>query len=283
MAIELWEHVESPEVTKTNSDGSADTKWIVRGAGDQASAMSTVLLATPLFVSLQGQLLIRQDVSVVPIGANNYKASVKYGSEADPDSQKPLDPLEWKYTFDTTGGSHRIVQAEEEVRRYETWVTGYTAPDLGGALNFDGKQCHPIDIVIPKLEFTITVAYAPQYLTIGVVQEFARKTGRTNSDAWLGFDPGELLFLGAVGDGVIPTVYGQRVKPVQVQLKFAASENRTDIQIGIAKAIKKEGWEYLWVRYQRFENGGFDKPVAVHAYVDRVYRSLAFKPFFKFG
>ena len=284
MSVEAWEHVEGPELTTTNKDGKASTTWIVRGAGTSDEATAHLALVVPVAVAFGLQFLIRQSIKVKPEGAGLYRASVEYGPEDDPKSQKDFEPLEWKYSFDTTGGKHKKSISEETRSKQWAYSMTHDAPDLKGAINFDGKKVNGVDVVVPNLEFSLTVFFAPAAVTVAFVQELARKTGRTNSDQWLGFEPGELLFMGATGDGTIPTIRGQRVKPVPVSLKFAASENRDDLVVGSNPAkIKKRGWDYFWVRYERMENNGLDYPVPVHAYVERVYPELAFRPFFKFG
>jgi len=283
MSIEAWEHYSSAEITRTNKDEKLSTTWIVRDAPDEASALARVEMQSPVAVAVGLNFAIRQSVRVKPLGAGLYEATVEYGPEDDEKSDKPLDPLEWKYSFDTTGGKHKLSIAKQEVKRQWARSISNDAPDLKGAINFDGKKVAGVDVVVPNLEFTLTVFYNPAAVTVTFVQELARKTGRMNSDLWLGFEPGEVLFLGARGDGTLPTIRGQRVKPVPIQLSFAASENRS-VTIGDNPTpLFKKGWDYLWVRYERVEDGGLDYPVPVHAYVDRVYDELGFKAFFKFG
>lgn len=285
MTIEAWEHVESTDLTVTNKDGSATSKWIVRGAGDEYEAQSHLEQVCPVALALGLNFLIRQKIRVQHQGAGLYLASVDYGPEDDPKSEKAPEPLDHKFAFDTTGGKHKLSLAEGgDLFRQWAYSPSLAPPDLKGAMNYDGKKVHGVDITVPNLEFTITVFYSPAVINITFVQEMGRKTGRVNSDPWLGFQPGELLFLGAAGDVPIPSLRGQKIKPIPIQLKFAASENRADIVVGSNPAlITKEGWDYIWVRYERMENGGLDFPVPVHVYVDRVYPRLAFKPFFKFG
>ncbi len=279
---ESWEHFSSPELTRTNKDEKASTTWIVR-ADDEASALAEAELKTPLALSVGVNVAIRQQVKVKPLGGNLFEASAEYGNEDDPKSDKPQEPGEWKYSFDTTGGKHKLSIGKKNRQRQWAWSASNPAPDLFGAINFDGKKVAGVEIVVPNLEFTLTVLYNPAAVTVAFVQELARKTGRMNNDKWLGFEPGEALFLGARGDGALPTIRGQRTKPVAIQFFYAASENR-DVVIGSnPDPLKKRGFDYLWVRYERVESNGLDYPVPVHAYVEQVYDELSFKGFFKFG
>ena len=64
------------------------------------------------------------------------------------------------------------------------------------------------------------------------MKDLARKTGRTNAAAWLGFAEGEVLYMGSTGDGDVPLTCGARVKPIPIVHKFAASENIENLLIG---------------------------------------------------
>ncbi len=158
-------------------------------------------------------------------------------------------------------------------------------PDTKRVIGGQRDKVQGVDTIIPKLEFSVTAHYAAGRVKIDWVKNLARMTGKTNKDAWLGFDPGELLFLGARGQGPIDTLVGPQQKPVAITLSFAASENRDDIVIGTGnpEKITKRGWDYLWVRYERVQESGLDYPIPVHAYVEQVYPEDDFTPFFGFG
>jgi hypothetical protein len=95
------------------------------------------------------------------------------------------------------------------------------APDLLDAVNYDGKKVPGVDIVVPKLEFIVTAYDAPQAVATAFVTDIARNTGNVNSDDWLEFEAGESLFLGGSSQRDIPTVAGQRVKPIAITFKHA--------------------------------------------------------------
>ena len=113
----------------------------------------------------------------------------------------------WRFSFDTTGGSHKITQSLETIHRVEADPAD-PAPDLKQAIGWDGKKVNGVEIVVPKLEFDITAYYAPASITSDYMKNLARKTGRTNDGAWLGFDEGEILYMGSTGDGDVPLASG---------------------------------------------------------------------------
>jgi hypothetical protein len=225
---------------------------------------------------------VRQKVAPDPTGPESWEVTVSYGTEDEQKSQEPPEPGTWHFTFDTTGGTHKITQSLATLWRGER-SGSYPAPNLKGAIGYDGKKVQGVEIVVPKLEFSITAYYQPQQITTTFMANVARNTGKTNLNPWLGFAGGEILFLGGTGQGDIPTVAGQRVKPASVTYKFAASENLIDIPVGDIVVPSKKGWEYLWVRYEKIEETGFVFPIPVHAYVEKVYRDTDFGTLFGFG
>ena len=60
---------------------------------------------------------------------------------------------------------------------------------------------------------------------------------------------------------------------LEISFKFAASPNATGLQVGGIQVPAKEGWQYLWVRYEDEKDEVAKKltrrPVA--AYVEQVY------------
>lgn len=92
-----------------------------------------------------------------------------------------------------------------------------------------------------------------------------RLTGKTNDAAWRGFAAGEVLFQGVSGS------YRSGDDVVELTFRFAASPNRTNINVGGITVSSKKGWDYMWVRYADNVDGDniVKQPVAV--YVERVY------------
>ncbi len=92
-----------------------------------------------------------------------------------------------------------------------------------------------------------------------------------NSDNFEGYQPGEVLFMGASGQKRGDTRW-------EVTFKFAASPNRTGIVAGSSSGIAKNGWDYLWVQYGEDVDNAvkvrIKKPVAV--FIEEVYNSAPF-------
>jgi hypothetical protein len=99
-------------------------------------------------------------------------------------------------------------------------------------------------------------------------------TGKVNGSSFRGFNPGEVLFLGASGswrDSRDDT-------PWEVTFHFAAQANRYNIRVGNMTGITKQGWDYMWVRYKAEDHEGagtrIKRPVGV--YIEQVYEVADF-------
>lgn len=288
MSIICYEAAGSPKphyTTPSESGGSTDERvYVVLGTSDEIAAANAALAIAPLFLNTvnPGEVLIRTDATPAPIGPTAWEVAVKYVNESNKKSQEPPEPGTWHFNFDTTGGSHKITQALETVWKGERSMSN-PAPDLQGAIGWDGKKVNGADVPVAKLEFSITAYYAPTAVTTTFMRNLARRTPRTNSDTFLGFDPGELLYVGSSGSGDIPTRNGQRVKPIAITHKYWASENLTDLAVGEITVATKKGWDYLDVRYEMVEESGKLFPVPVHAFVHRIFEEMDFVTFFGFG
>lgn len=286
---------------KENADGGrATVKWIVLEEANLATAAALVRVTAPLTKQPGLELLIRLSMSHKRLGPDSWEFTVSYGSEdgegggGTREGEQPPEPGTWTFSFDTTGGQQNKTHAPLISRHWNSLAPA-EAPTLGNAINFHDRRPEGVEIVIPSLRFTITAYYEASDVTTNFMKELSRKTGSVNNDAWLGFAAGEVLYHGGVGQGDIPLVSGQRVKPIAIAHQFEASENQASVSVsGIntgktaggstITAIAKKGWEYMWIRTVTKIEDNYDVPVSKHVYVNDVYeRKLAFRDFFGFG
>jgi hypothetical protein len=289
MPTTVYEKFGSPDgrfVNPVDGAGSSFTyTYVVLGTDNVTTATGAVAGAAPLvYLANDGQLLVRQEFIPRVTGPDSWEVDVRYGTEDDRKSHEAPEAGFWRFSFDTTGGSHKVTQSLETLHRVAADPAD-PAPDLKQAIGWDGKKVNGVEIVVPKLEFDITAYYAPGTITTGYMKDLARKTGRTNSLEWLGFAEGEVLYMGSTGDGDVPLACGARVKPIPITHKFAASENVTALVVGDMTVPSKKGFEYLWVRYKQIESPDTTNliPKPVHAYVERVYEKVNFATLFGFG
>ena len=289
MAITVYEKFGSPDgrfVNPVDGAGSAFTyTYVVLGTDNVTTATSAVATAAPLvYLANDGQLLVRQEFIPRVTGPGSWEIDVRYGTEDDRKSHEVPEAGFWRFSFDTTGGSHKVTQSLETIHRVEADPAD-PAPDLKQAIGWNGTKVQGVEIVVPKFEFNITAYYEPASITADYMKNLARKTGRTNAALWLGFAEGEVLYMGSTGDGDVPLASGARVKPIPIVHKYAASENVTALAVGDMTVPTKKGFEYLWVRYKQIESADTKNliPKPVHAYVERVYEKVDFAALFGFG
>ena len=105
-------------------------------------------------------------------------------------------------------------------------------------------------------------------MTLARIKHLRSLTGRVNSDTFLTFPPGEVLFLGSVGRD------GTNVE-AEASYQFACSENLVNHVIGGITVAAKRGWDVAWIQFKDDVDGG--KPVKPPAFihVERVYQQIA--------
>lgn len=169
-------------------------------------------------------------------------------------------------SFDTSGGTQRVFQALSTVGTYVP--SGATAPDYGGAIGVSDDGVEGVDIVTATYGEILTRVVSAAAIAALRADAFAL-TGKVNSDAFLGFNPGEALFLGARGQQRPDGEY-------EVSFSFAMRPNRSTFMVGDIEVPAQKGWEYLWVRYQEVVDAAVKVRRPVAATVVKVYEEGAF-------
>jgi len=148
--------------------------------------------------------------------------------------------------------------------------------DFDGMIGVNQDSVDGVDIVIPTLKITATFTHEVGIITLPRIKQLARATGKVNSDTFLTFAPGEVLFAGCTGtEGV--------VSPTTIGYQFLCSENASSLTIGGIASIVKKGHDYVWIRFKDAVVGGLPVKKPRSAYVERVYDTTAFVPLFGFG
>lgn len=225
------------------------------------------LMSTTVPSIYQG--LILDSIDCEPAGAGVWKGHAKYIRLENNN----------EYTFDTSGGNQKITQSlNTTIYDFVTSLDPYgyddygdevgTGPDFAGAIGVDGDNVEGVDIVVPQYEFSETHLIADALVTGTYKQTLRNLTGRICNAPFKDFDTGEALFMGASGNKRGDTQWS-------ITYRFASSQNRTGLSVGGITGIDKGGWDYLWVRYDDFEDETafslVKRPVAV--YVETVYYS----------
>jgi len=159
-----------------------------------------------------------------------------------PDAWKLLaqyDYISTDYEFETVGGQQHITSSISTVNRYGPSASS----QLGGTIGWDGNDVQGCDIISPVYNFSETHRFSDLVVTPAYKATLFRLTGKVNSDTFRGFQPGEVLFLGASGRRVASNMWeiGYRFS----SLPNHSAENGNLITIGDITGIAKKGWEYL--------------------------------------
>jgi len=208
-----------------------------------------------------------ESYSVSYLGDDAWHVEIQY-EKMGADPEEPA-PLRRSRSFDTTGGTQHITQAEYEV----PYPGG--APFQSFAIGVDGQSVNGVDIVVPQLSWTETYDVKSAYVTAAYIKTVAGLTGTTNNASFRSFPTGEVLFLGCSGQQEWDEQKGDG--PWSLSYRFVASPNcgsgqtRPAITIGSITGINKKGHEYLWVRYEDDVQSDTLLKKPKHVYVNRVY------------
>jgi hypothetical protein len=207
-----------------------------------------------------GTLTLKQAKIDERLGPGWFIGTAVYGS---PEQNK--DTEESSFSFDTTGGTFKILQSKETINSYAE--TG-SAPDMQGAINASSDGVEGVDITIPQYAFSETHYIADADVTLTYRGVLFALTGTVCDDSFKGCAEGEGLFLGARGQ--------KRGRgDWEITFNFAASPNVTGLTIGPITSIAKKGWEYLWVWYIKKTQGTGANQILTQVpkfvYVERVY------------
>lgn len=267
MAIRL---ITIPDGIDTTAIPPTEThRYRLIGSDDKNVVNSYVISGTPSLVTSTYGILFRQDIEVTRTAYNQWDIEIPYG-------QRPNEAGDWTWDFDTTGGNVHITQAKEEVGRYPA----STAPDQLGAIAVDGDEVKGTEVIIPAMKINVQFRHPLGVITLAQAKYLSNITGTVNSDTFLTFAPGEVLFLGARGaDG--------SDSEASVNYQFAMASNDSGLTIGSIAGVAKKAWEVAWVRYRDTvtTTGGAGNPtrVAKYVYVDRVYDSVPMATALGFG
>jgi hypothetical protein len=267
---------ERPESRDTTSNPPTYTsRWVADGSNDAAFVKAISISSTPALVATVQGILYRQDIQIKSGGHKLFYAEVSYGLE-----KRELG--QWRFNFDTTGGTLHIKSSKSSVKRYsastsELGSAAATAiPKFNQLIGVHGDEVDGCEIIIPVLKLNVFYSHPLGVVTIAKAKQLAQYTGTVNSANFLTFAGGEVLFLGATGsDGTDAEA--------EVQYQFACSQNATGLTIGDITGIAKEGHDYLWIRYKNNVSIGYPVKQPEFIYIERVYDRVDLASVLGFG
>jgi hypothetical protein len=273
MAFSFYERPSSRD--STDSPPAVTLRYCAQGEHNDAIVKSYARLATPLVVVHNGAFLYRQDISCEPAGFDVYYLTAPY-------APKKREHGSFRLTFDTTGGTLNVKCSRSTVASYKQPGDTGDIPNHQGAIGVKSKgkglDVEGAEIVVPALKITVHFKHPMGVITIPQIKQLARWTGNVNSDTFLTFAPGEVLFLGCKGSE------GSDAE-TEVGYDFACSENLQNKLIGGITVAEKQGWDVYWVQFKQDVDPDADKPISPpeYIYVERVYDRIAMAASLGFG
>lgn len=291
---------EKPRSRKTHRDSAGETltrNWFCAGTSDRAEVMELALANNPR--TYQG--LLRKSVDITPLAPDVWDADVEYGigkpTGLSPDTftlkigtqnvhinqslrtklrrrsadnavvDEPVEPDPNDYEDGAEDPSY-IADLAAYLIDHAAYVG--TAPDHKQAIGVTSDSVTGCDILVPKMEFSITRQRAD--LTFEYVQTLFDLVGKTNSAPFFGFPANSVLYLGAEPTSSRGQLYdGTEFNVWTLAHQFAHERTRTEVTIGGIVVPKKKGFEFLWVHFGKVpvSRGMTQPPDAV--YVEEVY------------
>lgn len=259
---------ERPDSRPQSNSTSETRKYWIAETTDPDVARALVLATAPGALVTLSQTLYRQtkEISLEPdTGASLWIATVPYAPQ-----QTETGSMKWG--FDTTGGTVNIKAALEHMESYPAGAEGHQ-----GAIGVHGDEVDGTDIVIPALKLNVSYSWPKGIITLAQAKAYARNTGKVNSDTFMTFEAGEVLFLGATGSDGSDT-------PAEIAYQFACSENLQNKLIGGINVVEQKGWHVAWVEFKDGDVAGgkpIKPPKAIH--VERVYEEVNLQALLGFG
>lgn len=287
MAVEVYElqDDDGQHSEREALKDDATREWAAMGTFSHNEAFLAIYDEVDQTIELAGNTLYLDKLQVESTGANTWRGVATYCSEEEKFQQQqennnPDEPSEPQWDADTKGATHHITSSYEQRIFGDGGEQGRVWTEYSNAINArktkTGWDVKGIDVVIPALEINATIIYPRNLITIDWVKDVARATGKTNSVAWRGFDPGELLFKGA-------SIRTAKFATISVTYSFSASENIVaahNVFVGAVGPITKKGHDYVWAEYTNAEvaHDGFVRvfPRVRYVFVDKIYREFDF-------
>lgn len=261
MAVTYDLKMEGPNLVVGGDNESAELVGIARGDYDSTTVWTAIAASAPTtYVSpATGRTLYRQSINLDHKALGVWEFSIPFGPrEAKNAANNPPPVISFEISTETQKVTHYL----EVVNSYPAG----TAPDLKGAINFNGKEVEGVEVDVPTITLNFEQVVADSVIDADKIKEIARMAGKINDDTWYGFDAGELKFKGCSGTSRFEN------SDWKLNFSFAVSENATGIAVGPITGIVKKGWHYLWTKYKKLMDGAnlVSEPEAV--YVGKVLK-----------
>lgn len=263
MAISLSEKPNQRELTQ--NPPSVKIPYVCDGEDDETTVMSYALGTVPLQISSPFGQLFRTDIQVTRTGYYLYDVFGVFTKE-----KKSVG--EWQLSFDGSGGTRT------QFFSYETTRYPDTIPDNGGLIGVDAEtgEVKGIEVIEPSCKINVRFKFAEGQFNQAFINLVSRQVGKMNSKRFLGWKPGEVLFVAPSGSEGSET-------ETEVSFQLWIQENLERVTIGAVENITKRGWDAIepYSITQVVAGVPIKKPAGF--YVHQVYRTVDLAAVLGFG
>lgn len=271
-AITIWEAFDSRETHEAQTRSRIVRRYVITGTDSDIEAKEELRDFVP--DSYDG--LPYDSLKVKPLGPEVWEGEVEY---VDPDSQarsKQRQP-----DIPETGDSEFSLEiGTETVRTYIAFEEVYYSADpdpedtdiaADKLIGVTKNGLEGVDVPVPVISYRETHWVPLKFFSQAYLRLVAELTGKVNSKPWRGFQAGELRFMGVRENA------RSSKGDVQAQYEFHVSLNRVNFKVGQINVPKKEGWQYLWVKWREEQKGNIVVPVPRTVFVADVHEKADFR------
>jgi hypothetical protein len=264
-----FEELVGSRTVSSGTNPKIELKYRLAGTSSEATALSVAEASVPATYG-SAPVLVLQTVKCEPVFVDTVDDRGEWLVTATYGELEPQEVGGASYNFDTGGGTAHITHSKSTEHSY--LAGGGNAPDHKQAIGWTPDGIEGVDITVPVFNFSETHIIDDADVDNAYKLALHDATGKTNAGTFKGFAVGTVLFLGASGSK-------RGNDSWEITFNFAASPNETALVVGDITGIAKDGWEYLWIRFEDEVDAGPPKtrvkrPLA--AYTEKVYDSADF-------
>ena len=241
-------HLSANHTKSVNSNGKVTSAVLTchtTGADPEKYTDEEVLDAVLKFVPENIGAAQLTETSIVEYhGAGVYEIEVNYEQKSwkNPVKRSNRRAREEKWFLATSHATDHIFLAEDN------HVYGKTAPFVGLLIGWNGKsgsasQVMGTNILVPVIRENCVLTLPLREYNLRFRKVLLPLLGCTNSQAFHGWEAGEVLLLGASTGA--PYVNDEEDELVDVTMKFAIRRNRKDLSFR-GNHFSAQGWEFVW-------------------------------------
>lgn len=288
------ESYNSREITSDKKNGDKLTyRAQITHAASEAEAEDLALSEMPNIFSDKG--LVRQSYSLKNMGAGVFNLEAEYAADDEPEqppegegsetgqpggeptSQQNDDtPLGPEWTFNIAESSIHITQSLATLHTYGRPGIA-VLPDYKKAIGVTTERIEGCDIIAPKETRSVTLRVAG--MSNNYLKSVRKLFGHTNSQAMLGCEIGELLYVGFQAQYRAKELWSLTHNFCIAQnLEYDADNAEMVKRLTIGDIVLTNGkraWSHLWVGYEpRLDaTTGLTVEIPRYAFEEQVYPS----------